>query len=278
MLEKLFGDHENRASIDAAIKEGGEKSIPEQTLNEALFLYHIRSETTSELPQHIARFEKGIASYDPKNAVITQSADEWKSLVTFCRAMDAANKNDMVLFKKHVTEAFWLSPGNGEIFGAPIQEMRDREAMEKLVVDFKIELLDSEGEKTSLEPIIKDRKAVLIDFWASWCTPCMSMMPELKKKAELFDKYGIAVVGLNTEGDPVIAASVMKSEKMTIPWLVEPGSEPYSTLFRINSIPHMVLISPAGKVLYNGHPADPRLWEAIRKVAPEFKKPGTPKE
>ena len=47
----------------------------------------------------------------------------------------------------------------------------------------------------------------------------------------------------------------------------------YGKLFRIDSIPRMVLISPAGKVLYNGHPNDPKLWAELKKLAPDLTEP-----
>ncbi len=273
MLEKLFGSHEDLASLKAALKEAEEKKLHQQTLDEALFLYHIRSETESELAQHIERFEKGVASYDPKNAIITQQADEWEALVTFCRAIDAANKSDTAGFKKLILEAYWLSPGHGEVFAGPIQKMRNLEAMGKIVVDFDTPLLDAEGEPATLAPLIKDRKAILIDFWASWCGPCMQLMPQLQVKADLLAKHDIAVVGMNTEADPTTANAVKNSQKMKLPWLVEPDTEPFSQLFRIDSIPRMVLISPEGKVLYNGHPNDPKLWVELKKIAPDLSEP-----
>ena len=180
MLEKLFGDHESLASLQSALKEAGEKELPKQTLDEALFLYHIRSETAEELAKYIGRFEQGLANYRSEDAVITNTADEWRALVTFCKAMQAAKQSDLAGFKKQITEAFWLSPANAEIFAAPILKVRNQEAMAKLVVDFEIGLLDTDGNKTSLAPHIKDRKAILIDFWASWCEPCMELMPQLQ--------------------------------------------------------------------------------------------------
>lgn len=273
MLEKLFGEHRDLASLDAVIKEAAEKKIPQQTLNEARFLFHIRSETESELPKLIKQFDKSIASYNPKEAVITQTANEWKALVTFCRAMDALNKKDQAGFKKHITEAFWLNPGNAEIFGTPIQTMRNREAMAKMVVDLNTELLDSVGKPTKLATHMEGKKAILIDFWASWCQPCMELMPELKAKAELLEKHGIVVIGLNTEGDPTIAAGVQKKENVKFPWLVEPKTEVLSQLFQVDSIPRMVLVNPDGKVLFNSHPMNPDLWVALRKIAPEIEVP-----
>jgi hypothetical protein len=74
------------------------------------------------------------------------------------------------------------------------------------------------------------------------------------------------VVGLNTESNASIAAKVKQQKNISLPWLVEPKGEPYSGLLNIDSIPRMVLVSPEGKVLYNGHPSDPALKEALAKI------------
>ena len=112
---------------------------------------------------------------------------------------------------------------------------------------------------------------VLIDFWASWCGPCLNLMPELQKKSDALKAHGVVVVGMNSEeaqggGDVDAAVATLKQEKLNLPWVLEPKGTPFTKLLRIDSIPRMVLISPEGKVLFNGHPEDPELWVALKKV------------
>jgi hypothetical protein len=53
---------------------------------------------------------------------------------------------------------------------------------------------------------------------------------------------------------------------MDLSWLVEPADRPLSRLLEVDTIPHVVLISPDGKVLYAGHPSDAGLTAALAKL------------
>ena len=44
-------------------------------------------------------------------------------------------------------------------------------------------------------------------------------------------------------------------------------------MLRIQSVPSMVLLSSDGRVIFNGHPSEDRLWDALAKLAPGIKRP-----
>ena len=69
----------------------------------------------------------------------------------------------------------------------------------KPYIDFSVK--NAKGEMVSLKSIVESEgnKYVLLDFWASWCQPCMHQMPQLKA---LYDKYhakGLEVVALSID-------------------------------------------------------------------------------
>ena len=116
--------------------------------------------------------------------------------------------------------------------------------------------------------MVDGQKAVLLDFWASWCGPCIALMPELKIKAKKLPAQGVTVVGMNTDqsNQMQLAKQVQEKHGMDMPWLLEPESNPFSHALMINSIPRMILVNPQGEVLFNGHPMDPQLSTVLANM------------
>ena len=142
------------------------------------------------------------------------------------------------------------------------EQERMKAELAKVRMPMDMEIETSAGAKTSLAKLVEGKHGVLLDFWASWCGPCMRLMPELKKKAEKYEGLGIVVAGMNTENASK-AEKVRKEREIGFSWLVEPSGRPLSKMLKINSIPRMILLDPEGKVLFNGHPMDDELTAAL---------------
>jgi hypothetical protein len=61
--------------------------------------------------------------------------------------------------------------------------------------------------------------------------------------------------------------------KPTGHWLVDLEKTPISRSLRVQSLPIMVLVSPSGTILFNGHPSSDDLWNALKKINPSIIKP-----
>jgi thiol-disulfide isomerase/thioredoxin len=79
--------------------------------------------------------------------------------------------------------------------------------------EFELETLD--GDTLTLSAL-GDRKAVLMNFWASWCLPCKVEMPELIALHEEYDDEGLAVLGVTVNDLPRDARSFV--EEMGVPY------------------------------------------------------------
>jgi thiol-disulfide isomerase/thioredoxin len=119
-------------------------------------------------------------------------------------------------------------------------------------------------------------RPVLLNYWASWCGPCLKELPDLQRfsHAQAPLPNGVHVVGVAL--DDVAAARALRDQlQLTYPQLVESDGPPGTAAAfgnRIGTLPFSVLIDPHGNVLqvHNGplHPADLARWAAAAGVAP----------
>ncbi len=94
-------------------------------------------------------------------------------------------------------------------------------------------------------------KVVLIDFWATWCGPCVASIPHLVKLHEKFAAQGLVIVG-HTDGTSKNVEGFIKKKK--IPYIISVGDD-IGNAYGVNGIPHVVLVDTAGKIAWQGHPS-----------------------
>ena len=275
MLQRLFGNDTTEEELGALSKQARQIGVPQQQIIEARLVWGLRNQNTAYLVKMLPEVEALAASFDSNLSAAMGSAEAVKSFASYIRALKARDEGKAEEFKKHILEAVWLFPSQSQVFALAIETMRREDKMSTLKVDLALPVTTSMGETTTLGDQVAGKKAILIDFWASWCGPCMQLMPSLKKKGKLLEPHGIAVIAMNKDDENAesIAERIRKEQDMKIPWLVEPAERPFTKLFEIDSIPRMILIDPSGKVLFNGHPEDPALWTALKKIHPKIEAP-----
>jgi thiol-disulfide isomerase/thioredoxin len=271
LAKKLFSAQGSLEDFTKLTEEAKKDGATAQLLAEAKLVWGLRHKDTEYLSKILPELEATVGEFKKEESAGLGSVDDFKALISYIKALEAAGKGDEKALKKHITEAFWLSPEQAGLFAETITYFRTQAKMAKITVDMKLPITNSKAEATTLGDVLGENKAVMLDFWASWCGPCMQLMPELRKRAEYLGKHGIAVAGMNTESDEAIADKVRGEKDMKeVTWLVEPKAKPFSEPMEISSIPRVILLSPEGKVLFNGHPQDAALWAALKKVNPEI--------
>lgn len=262
-------------SFEEAYTAAKDAGVSEAFLIEAQTLNYLSTGDMSQLYENLGNLEGVIDSLEYGTDKPFHSARQLIGMVASIRAIQAYEANDIETFEKEAAKSYVNSPDYNEAFGLMrlMAEVRQKEVQESAMANLRIpmdmKIASADGEEKTLTQWLGGNQALLIDFWASWCGPCIQLMPELRAKAESLPDQGVVVMGMNTDADdPVAKAKKTRADhKMELmPWLLEPESRPLSQMLMINSIPRMILVSPEGKVLYNGHPMDPGLKAALAKL------------
>lgn len=90
-------------------------------------------------------------------------------------------------------------------------------------------------------------RAVLLNFWASWCPPCRAEMPAIQAVHEEYAERGLVVLAVNaTAQDSRAAAESFAAEYgLTFPILLDPAGDA-NRIYRIGSLPTTFFIDPDG--------------------------------
>ncbi|CAN5846228.1 hypothetical protein BH23PLA1_BH23PLA1_01140 [soil metagenome] len=161
------------------------------------------------------------------------------------------------------TEVEALAAALGE--EADPQAGRD-EANHKLVgqpaPEFTITVLDGDG-TAQINKLDLDGKVVLIDFWATWCGPCMQELPEIIKLIDSYEQKGednLVVLAVSLDSRPNDLAGVRKLVEQTLDErkfhlqreaISKVGLDPKGALsdaFQVRGIPTVVLLDREGVV------------------------------
>jgi thiol-disulfide isomerase/thioredoxin len=92
-------------------------------------------------------------------------------------------------------------------------------------------------------------KVIIVDFWATWCPPCVEMLPVLSKLHRNFSDKGLVVLGISLDRDGLGALGTFVHENM-IPYKVLLGDDKVSRSFGgVSSIPTLFIVDREGRLV-----------------------------
>lgn len=168
-------------------------------------------------------------------------ADEFKSFTENSR-----NRLENPFLRKLFTEISILSQG------APYTDFTEKSLS---------------GELCTLSTVVPQKKLVLLDFWASWCRPCIQEMPLLSELYAQYKDKGLEIVGISLDEQEPAWKKAVETNEMSWIQLICNNKNPENVAkrYKVRSIPFTVLIDNTGTIVAINLRGE-QLKEKIKKI------------
>lgn len=118
-------------------------------------------------------------------------------------------------------------------------------------------------------------RVVVLDFFATWCRPCLAAMPKLKKLQKLYGKRGVSVIAYSVDKKGLkVVLPYARREKLNFP-VVLGSAASARKLARVSKLPTTIIIDPKGRVVarFEGVASEEKLMAAVRPHLPRKASP-----
>mgnify|MGYP006277326681 CR=1 FL=1 len=149
-------------------------------------------------------------------------------------------------------DAWWqiadLDPAGTELMLRPAEPTTEQVAIREggSVPNWEATTLDG----TLLSRNALEGKYVLLDFWGSWCAPCITALPKLAAAYERFDRERFEIIGFANESEASLRQT-MDAHDITWPQVLDSDGT-YSAQFTVRGYPTYYLVGPDGTVVATG--------------------------
>lgn len=92
-------------------------------------------------------------------------------------------------------------------------------------------------------------KVVLVDFWASWCTPCIRSFPWMDEMVEKYGEQGFEIIAINMDQEAILAEKFLQRypNKLTIAF--DPQGS-VAEQYEIMGLPNSFILNKQGEIVY----------------------------
>lgn len=252
----------------------------------------LRTSGSRDLPEYYKlRQQLDGIQQDTLQAIAKQSENPIESLLAMelgAFGYGAENQSDALMVYDRLVTKF-----DEDRYVKRISQARDRlvwriesgENDESLIPGQKapeFTLANLEGTEVALYDVLAEKELVLIDFWASWCGPCIADFPELKRLYSAYNDLGFEIVGVSI--DSAFEDWEGGSTEHELPWIdlgeMDGWQGATATTYGVLAIPKGFLLDSKGCILEKSvRPA--RLEEALVArfgEVPELTEPSSEEE
>ena len=95
-------------------------------------------------------------------------------------------------------------------------------------------------------------KYLIVDFFATWCEPCLADIPRLQKFREKYHDKGLEVVGISLDGDAEALQAYLDRAQLPWPIVHDNADNPLDRIqmqFGVSSLPTVLLLNKEGTVV-----------------------------
>jgi thiol-disulfide isomerase/thioredoxin len=98
---------------------------------------------------------------------------------------------------------------------------------------------------------LKGEKLTVIDFWATWCKPCLKSIPAINAIYEQYKDKGVSFISINCDGPRSIAKAgpISQSLKIQYPVLLDIDST-VKTQLNLSAFPTLIIVNAKGKIVW----------------------------
>jgi len=126
----------------------------------------------------------------------------------------------------------------------------------------EIQLKDVFGNTVSLSDFRGN--VVFLNFWATWCPPCVIEMPSMQKLHRRFKDKNFVMVAINSQETDTQVKSFLNKYKLSFTALLDSSGE-VGTWFDVNAFPTTFVVDKEGRII--GRALGPREWDSQASVA-----------
>lgn len=172
------------------------------------------------------------------------------SFITVMQSLEAAEESGdtaawMAKAEKHLKD--FPAEKRNSMVESKIKSIKATADLKTKPLDMKFTAVD--GREVDLSKM--QGKVVLIDFWATWCGPCVAELPNVLKAYKELHPKGFEIIGISLDSDKAKLESFVKERGMEWPQYFDGKSwrNEISSQYGINSIPAMWLVNKKGMVV-----------------------------